>query len=135
MPVTGRVTKEERGLPYKPAVLCGNRHLSEWCLAQNACCGSVDFGLVLAKKFKCLVSINLSDVVRPLVDLVLRDKALARCSTIGHSELNPFEQRFGAVGDWVPCHVSFSFYPRRLGAVARAIDPTFDKLSRALRAN
>ena len=82
-----------------------------------------------------LWSINLSDVVRPLVDLVLRDKALARCSTIGHSELNPFEQRFGAVGDWVPCHVSFSFYPRRLGAVARAIDPTFDKLSRALRAN
>ena len=51
--------------------------------------------------------INLSDVVRPLVDLLLRDRAQAGLSAIGHPELNPFEQRFGAVGDWFPCHVSF----------------------------
>jgi hypothetical protein len=48
-----------------------------------------------AKEFKCDVSINLSDMVRPLVDLALRDKAPASLSAIGHPELNPFVELSG----------------------------------------
>ena len=107
----------------RPAILCGDCHLNEWRLVQNGCCGSANFGLVPAKEFKGDVSINLSDVVRPFVDLPLRDKAPARRSAIGHPEFNPFEQGFGAASDRCPCHVSFSLYPRRVGSLAYTLAP------------
>ena len=52
--------------------------------------------------------INLSDVARPLVEFMLRDKAPARRIAIGHPELDSFEGRLRAAGDRCPCHVSLA---------------------------
>jgi hypothetical protein len=90
-----------------PAILCGDvRQISNGPLVQKASRGSVNLRLMLAEKAEGNSLIDLSAVVRPLVDLMLRDEAPTRRSAIGHPELNPFEDRLGAASNRCPCHLS-----------------------------
>jgi hypothetical protein len=47
---------------------------------------------VFDEKFKRNVLIDFSDVARPPVDLLLRDKASARLGAVGQSELDSFKR-------------------------------------------
>ena len=61
------------------------------------------------EKFKRNVLIDFSDVGSPPIDLLLRDKASARLSTVGQTELDPFKRDFAAAGDIGPRHVKDGF--------------------------
>ena len=89
-----------------PAIFDGDaRQLGVRISLQAARGGCVNFSGVLAEKLERHVSVDLSSVVRPLVQFVLRNETLPRRLSVAHAELDAFEHRGDAVGNWFPGHV------------------------------
>jgi hypothetical protein len=86
----------------RPAVFGGNDcqpGIRVSLQATRGCC--IEFGRVFAEKLQCHVFVDLSPVVRPPVEFVLRNEALPRHFSVAHAELDAFEHRGDAIGDWV----------------------------------